>query len=237
MNYISIIVNTVIICVFVISLVVGYKKGFAETSSNFVISILSMILAYIFKNPVSVSMYTNLPFFNLDGMFKGVSIINVLIYELIAYLLLFLVFNVLLAFLFNLTNIAKIVFSLLVRIRIPNRLFGAIFCFLQVYLFMYFVSFIVLFFCNISNYTFLDDTLVNKIYKTPILHETLEPVYNTLSDITKLVDKYDSVNTKEEFNQESIKILLKYDVISEDNVRLLVDKKKLDIDNVDELFN
>lgn len=236
MNYLTIIVNTIIIVVFLISLLVGHKKGFAETSINFVISIISTVLAFCFKNPLSVYMYTNLPFFNLDGVFKGVSVINVLIYELIAFMVLLFCFTIIFTVIVHLTNIDKLLFSLFVKLRIPNKLFGSIFCFLQTYIIMYFIIFVGMFIGNLFEFKGIDDTLAYKIYKTPILYETLEPIHNTISEIGSLVSTHESVNSKEEFNKESIKILLKYDIISEDNVRLLVEKDKLDIDNVDELF-
>ena len=145
MNYLTIIINTIIVVVFLISLLVGYKKGFAEASIRFIISIISTVLAFIFKNPVSVYLYTNLPFFNLDGVFKGVSVINVLIYELISFMVLLFCFNIIFMVIVNITNIDKLIFSLLAKIRIPNKLFGAIFCFLQTYIIFYFIIFVGMF--------------------------------------------------------------------------------------------
>ena len=55
------------------------------------------------------------------------------------------------------------------------------------------------------------------------------PIHNTISEIGSIAKDYDSINSKEEYNKESIKILLKYNIITEDNVRLLVEKDKLKI--------
>ena len=236
MNYVSIIINTIIVVIFLISLVVGHKKGFAEASIRFIISIISTVLAFLLKNPVSVYLYTNLPFFNLDGLFKGVSIINVLIYELIAFMVLLFCFNIIFMVIVNITNIDKFIFSLLAKIRIPNKLFGSLFCFLQAYIIMYFIIFAGMFIGNLTDFNIGEDTLAYKIYKTPILYEALEPIHNTISEIGSIAKDYDSINSKEEYNKESIKILLKYNIITEDNVRLLVDKDKIDIDNLVELF-
>ena len=85
------IVNIVIIAFIFLSTYLGFKNGFLDSSIRFVGVIIAFVGSYIFKNPLSVFMYTHLPFFKIGGIFEGVSVINILIYEFIAFILVFIV--------------------------------------------------------------------------------------------------------------------------------------------------
>ena len=56
-------------------------------------------------------------------------------------------------------------------------------------------------------------------------------------DIYDVCLKYDGVSDKSKGNEESIRILLKYDVISEESVKKLNEKGKLKINNLDEILS
>ncbi len=62
-------------------------------------------------------------------------------------------------------------------------------------------------------------------------------VYNSIMDIYDVCLKYDGVSDKSKGNEESIRILLKYDVISEESVKKLNEKGKLKINNIDEILS
>ena len=73
--------------------------------------------------------------------------------------------------------------------------------------------------------------------KTPVISKMTNNVYNSIMDIYDVCLKYDGVSDKSKGNEESIRILLKYDVISEESVKKLNEKGKLKINNIDEILS
>ena len=88
----------IIIIIFILfGAVLGFKRGFTKELLKAVGFILVLVLAYFFKNPLSVFMYEHLPFFEF-GILKNVEILNILIYEGIAFLICVVVLSIILSF-------------------------------------------------------------------------------------------------------------------------------------------
>ena len=96
------ILDAVIILMLLLGAVLGFKRGIIKSAVMFGGAILVIVLAYLLKNPVSMFLYNNLPFFKLGGIFEGVSVINILIYEAIAFLITFSVLMIILRLLISL---------------------------------------------------------------------------------------------------------------------------------------
>ena len=69
--------------------IVGWKRGVIKEAVSAVGIVLITVLSFIFKNPLSVILYENLPFFKFGGIFKGVTVLNIALYELVAFLIVF----------------------------------------------------------------------------------------------------------------------------------------------------
>ena len=63
------VMNAIIIAFLIAGLIVGFMRGFVETSVGFLEFLLVAFLAFILKNPISVFLYTKLPFFDFDIRF------------------------------------------------------------------------------------------------------------------------------------------------------------------------
>ena len=130
------IVDFLIIVFLIAGIVGGYKKGFLESTIRLIGNIITFLGAYLLKGPLSIYLYTNLPFFDLGGFFKGLSVLNIIIYELIAFVILFILFSILLAVLVKIFKLEKLLMRLVIKLRIPNKILGGIFGFLEMYLFV-----------------------------------------------------------------------------------------------------
>ena len=80
------IIDAVIILFILLGGVVGFKEGVIKKLTSVVGLILVVVLAFTLKNKLSVYFYENLPFFDLWGVFKGIQILNVIFYEVVAFL-------------------------------------------------------------------------------------------------------------------------------------------------------
>ena len=67
MNYVDII----ILIFLAFGAILGFKRGFTRQLVSLVGMFAIVILAFIFKNPVSVILYNNLPFFNFASFIRN----------------------------------------------------------------------------------------------------------------------------------------------------------------------
>ena len=81
------IVDIVLIVLFVYAAFKGWKTGGISSLINLVGTLVVIVGSYYLKNPISVLLYKNLPFFSFGGLFAGISSINIIVYEIIAYLI------------------------------------------------------------------------------------------------------------------------------------------------------
>lgn len=230
------IINVIIILFLILGGIMGFKRGAIKSLVSFVGLILALILAYYLKNPVASLMYEYLPFLNFGGVFKGVSVLNILFYEVLAYfLVLSLLFVGVKLLDFVATTIEKIL-KFTIILGIPSKIIGIFVGFIETYIYL----FIILYFLSLPMFNIslikessLTDKMLNN---TPILSNAIEEPVNAFVDIYDLSKKYDKTET-DEFNKEALDVLLKDNIVDVKSVEKLVEKKKIKIDNIDSILN
>lgn len=232
----SAIFNIGILLFIALGIISGYKQGFLESSIRFLGTIAALIGAFILKNPISVFLYKHMPFFKFGGIFKGVSVINILLYEVIAFLIVFAILMVAIKIICKITGLVDRVLSFVFLLGIPNKILGALVGFLQSILTIYFVVYIFKFGCNLFGYQ-LQPSLADDIVNTPILNQTFSPALKAFDEITSLASDYKNTNDKVEYNTKSLDILLKYEIITKENAEYLVKNDKIIINNSNDLLN
>ena len=127
--------------------------------------------------------------------------------------------------------------SATIILALPSKLIGAFLKVLEYYIYTFIILFVL---ASIPFFTpyFKESTVAPAILsKTPVISKMTNNVYNSIMDIYDVCLKYDGVSDKSKGNEESIRILLKYDVISEESVKKLNEKGKLKINNIDEILS
>lgn len=222
----SLIVNIVLIIFIVAEVYDGFKKGFLESSINLLGNIAALIGAYLLKNPVSVFMYTHLPFFKFSGLFKGVSSLNIIVYEIIAFILVYIILIVIIKIIAKLTGLVEKLLSIIFFFGIPNKILGALVGFIKAIVILYFAIFFFKFGCNFLNIG-VEASLADTIVEIPILKNTFGSTLSSLDEITELAREFDNTKDKTEFNNDAIDILLKYNIISKENLDILINNGKI----------
>ena len=222
----SIIINVILLVLLGAGIYSGYKKGFLESSVRFLGTVVAFIGAYLFKNPISVFLYTHLPFFNFSGAFKGIAILNVIVYELVAFLLLFTLIMIVIKVVCKITGLVDRLLSLILLFGLPNKILGAVVGFIESIIILYFLSFGVKFACNFNNIN-LPESLMDDIVNIPVLNTTFGDTLSSLDEITSLAKEYEDQQDKDEFNKQAIDVLLKYEIISKENLQILIDSGKI----------
>lgn len=228
----------VIIILFILSgAVIGFKRGFTRQLVSLVSFFAIIILAFMFKNPVSIFLYQHLPFFKFGGILKGVTVLNIALYELLAFLFMALVLTIIFKILTIVTNIFEKILKMTIILSIPSKIAGAIVGIIENYIWIFIVLYILsfpIFNIDIINQSKYRNNILNN---TPILSSFIEPTMNALTEFSELKNKYENTDNALEFNRETLDLFLKYDVITVESVDKLIEQDKLKIDDVDTILN
>ena len=73
------IIDIVILIFLGFGALLGFKRGFTRQLVSLVGIFVIIILSFLLKNPISVFLYNNLPFFNFGGIFKDITVLNILL--------------------------------------------------------------------------------------------------------------------------------------------------------------
>ena len=230
------IVDYLIIIFIILYAVKGFKNGAIKELVTFGGSLLVLVLAYFLKNPISIFLYEHLPFINFGGLFSGISVLNIILYELIAFIAIATILLFFYRLLIMATNVVDTVLKATVILEIPSKILGIFVGALEGFIIVFLFLFIGVHFDYTKSY--IDDSKYGNriLMDTPILSDATDSVYNSIEEIHELAKEYKEVDDKSELNLQALNILLKYKVIEPENALSLVEKGKLKIEGADVLI-
>lgn len=231
------ILDICIILFIIIGGIVGFKEGFTKTLVNCIGYILIIILAFILKNPISEFLMLHLPFFNLYGPNEGLSVINIIFYESVAFALVFSILLAILKLLLFATSVFEKILSLTIVLGIPSKILGLIVGIIKNYVIV-FALFFIFSIPGLNGTQFIEGSKLKNpmLEHTPILSMFTEKPMQLFNDLSDLQEEYKNKTSNEKFNYKAIELFLKYDIIKPDLVQKLVDQDKLNIKNVNKLI-
>ena len=231
------VVDISIIIVLLVFIAKGFTNGVVKESVTFVGGLAVIVLAYLFKNPVSVFLYRVMPFFKFSGVISGITVLNIVVYELLAFLLVAAILVAIYQIIVKMTNIFETILKLTFVFALPSKLLGALVGFIEGVV----VAFLLLFVCVQVESTrkFIDESKYGNMIltQTPIMSTTVSPVYNSLKEIYEVAEKYSSSQDFDKANLECLDVLLKYKVLAIDNADMLIEKGKLSFPGSKELVD
>jgi uncharacterized membrane protein required for colicin V production len=231
------IVDIIIIIWLLFGLIAGIKNGFTKQLISFVGFVVILFISYHLKNYVSVWMYEYLPFFKFGGIFKGVTVLNIALYELLAFIAVFAVLEIIFSIVMWVGDWIEKAMAFLVLPQAISGTLGAIVGVLEYYV----IAFVLLYILALPVFDIKvvqDSELTDKILNnTPVLTSQISDTLSAIDEFAKLRDKYEVTGTSTEFNLETLDLFLRRGVITIDNVDMLVSKGKLQIDNIESVLS
>ena len=210
------IVDIIIILYLLISGVIGFKRGVFREVVMFLGTLLVFYLAYKLKNPLGDFLLLKLPIFDFPNLFKGVAVLNVLVYQLLSFVvilaILLMIYNIILGF----TGVFEKLLKITVILAIPSKILGFIAGILEGYV----IAFVMLFFLSQPAFSFepfMESKLSNTILSSsPVLSNITSDTVELVNEIYELKDEKDSdvLNTKI-LDMMLDKEIVKYDTIKE----------------------
>jgi len=225
------IVDIIIILMVILGAVVGFKDGFIKRTTSFLGTFLVFVVAFMLKNPLSVVMYENLPFFKFGGLIKGVDIINILVYELLAFIIVAVALGFILKVLITITGLIEKLLKMTVFLSLPSKILGIFVGALEYFIYV----FLVLVFLNLPAFNIRivkESEYGNKILnETPILSELVGTTVDTYTEVYNIMHD-NRVMSDLEINERVLDLLLEKEVITVDSAQKLVDMNKIYIENI-----
>ena len=231
------ILDVLIIIFILFGAILGFKRGFTKEVVEAIGFVVVVIIAYFLKNPLSVIMYEYLPFFRF-GLLKNIEILNILIYEALAFIICIIVLSLLLKVLLMITAIFEKIVNATIILSLPSKIAGAIVGILYHYVFAFIILYIIsLVFYDvdfIDNSKYKDKILNN----TPLLSSFADKSVSVINEFIVLKDNYsDKTISESEFNYQAIELFLKYEIITPESLKKLIDEGKIEpFDNYGDLI-
>jgi uncharacterized membrane protein required for colicin V production len=229
-------VDIIIIIILLLGAFVGFKRGFTTQLLSLCGFVVVAMAAFLFKNPVSAFLYEHLPFFNFPGLLSGVSVVNILMYEVIAFFVIFIILYMVLKIIMVVSHIFEAFLNSTILLGIPSKLLGAVLGVLENYL----LAFIVLYIVSLP---FFDINVVKEskfrqgiLKNTPVLNMYVGGTVNVGNEFWDIAAKYKDGKNKESFNLEALDLLLKYKVTSASSIDVLVQNNKIQINNIESVL-
>lgn len=220
-----------IIDIFVILIIIffgllGWKRGIIKTIVSLLGIIVVFYLSFILKNPLAEWFSLNFPFFSFWGDFKGVTILNVVIYQLIAFYLIFLILFTAYIIIVKISSLFETILKATIILGIPSKILGFIAGILEGMV----ISVIVIMILALPIFN-IDSVRTSKareeINNTVLVSKAFKNLNSSINEIVDLKDKFED---KDEFNIGAFEILIKYNIITDDYSEKLVDSGQLKID-------
>ena len=223
-------IDAIILLIILLGGVIGFKEGVIKKLTSVIGLIIVVILSFTLKNYLSVFFYENLPFFDLWGVFKGIQVLNILFYELLAFVIIASVLTIVYRLILGLTGIIEKVLKATVILSIPSKILGFFVGLIENYIWVYLFLFILtLPVINIKQ-IYDSKTAVFIMEKTPILSKYTDKTIDIYNDLYDIIDS-NGEKTNEQVNEEAMHLMLKYEIITKESAKKLIDKNKVNVND------
>lgn len=219
-------VDIVILLFLAFGFLVGFKRGFTRELLSLVGIVVITILSFLLKNPISVFLYKNLPFFKFNNLLNGATVVNILLYEILAFLIVFVILSLILKILMKVTSVFEKLLTMTIVLGIPSKILGGVVGVFKNYILTFIILYILslpIFSIDIGK-TSIGDWMLNN---SPILSNVTGDTVKVFDEFADLVDKYKNKDDTKNFNQEALDLLIKYNAITKENAQSLIDSGKL----------
>lgn len=227
-------IDAIIIMFLLMGATVGFKRGVITSVVMFVGEIVDIVLSYYLKNPISLLLYKYAPFFNFGGDFEGLTSLNIVLYEGIAFIIVYMLLMIILQLLIKISGGIEKFLKFTIILDIPSKIFGAIFGALEAYLLVFVCLFVFSIFPQ-TNYYVMQGYLAKLILNSsPVLSKTFQGYEQVFSEIINI--KSDYSGDKEEYNKQCLEIILKYKVSDVSAVEKLIESGKLQVKDAEKVI-
>jgi len=224
------IVDIIIILMVILGAVVGFKDGFIKRTTAFLGTFLVFVVAFILKNPLSVVLYENLPFFRFGGWIKGIDVINILVYEFLAFVIVAIALGFILKILITITGLIEKLLKMTIFLSIPSKILGIFVGALEYYVY----AFLALVFLTLPAFNIKiihESNLAHKVLNnTPVLAGIVDETVDTYTEVYNIMHDNNNMSNVE-INETVLDMFLEKEVITVESAEKLIEMNKIYIED------
>lgn len=212
----------------------GARKGLIKSAIGFVGLVAIVIISFYLKTGLASFLIDKLPFFNFGGSLEGLTSINILVYNIIAFVFIFIMLSCVLNIVIAVTGFIDTLLKFTVIWIIPSKIGGAIIGFLEAWVYIFLVVFILGQIRVTSSW--VDDSKIGDfiLNHTPVMNTILGDARDAANEIYAIVKDVEgsSDEEKRDINISILQIEMKYNLITKEEVSTLISTGKLELDGV-----
>lgn len=225
------IITAAIILIVLLYMVLGFKRGVIKTGVSLVGTIAILVVSYVLKDVIANFLMDKLPFFNFGGVFAGITSINILMYNMLSFIVVFVVLYCVLNILLTLSGLIEKILKLTVILAIPSKILGAILGLIEGILVAFLFSFVFLHLAPTEKYVMDSKLAIILLERSPFIGRMTTSTTLALEDINNIVNSLKEDDDRSEANFKVLHQLIYWKVISVDEAQKLIDDKKLEFNN------
>ena len=222
------IVDVIILLIILLGGVIGFKEGVIKKLTSIVGLVLIAVISFSLKNYLSVIFYENLPFFDFWGAFKGIQVLNIVFYEMLAFLIIASVLTVIYQIILGISGLVEKVLKATIILSIPSKILGFFAGLVENYIWVYLFLFV--FTLPVFNITQIRESKIatNILDKTPILSKYTSKTLDIYNDLYAIIDNKQN-KSNEQVNEEAMDLMLKHEIITPKSAHKLIDRNKVNV--------
>ena len=209
------IIDVVIIFGLLLGGVSGARNGVFKQLVVLIGTVLCFVFAFLLKDFLANFLSYTLPFFNFAGPLKGLTSLNIIMYQLIAFMILMALFSSGLVVLIKVTGGFEKFLKFTIVLGIPSKILGFVVGVIEAYV----ILFAILFFMNqpafnfdvFNESRFTDVVLVSSPGLSNIVKDTNDAVF----DVYSITKDYNDSNDSLAFNKRIVNCLKDHKVIDD----------------------
>ena len=225
--------DIVIILILLMFFITGWKRGVIKEAVSLIGIVLVFVIAFSLKGVLGNLLCRTLPFIPFKGSIEGITALNILFYQVIAFIILFCLLLVFYEILLKISKWLQKIVNMTIILLLPSKLLGGLLSFIKGYIIIF--AILILLMVPFSNNSLIkESTLMNFIlYKTPVLSQSTSSITSSVDEIYKLgKDVVKKKISKKEANEKTIKILLKYKIVDKRLIEDLIRQNKIEIKKI-----
>ena len=221
-------IDAIIILIILLGGIIGFKEGAIKKATSTIGLVLIVIISFILKNKISVYFYENLPFIKLWGVFKGIQVLNVIFYEILAFLVIASVLTIVYRVLLGLTGLIEKFLKATVILSIPSKIIGFFIGLVEYYIWVYIVLFILTLPVINLREIYTSNMATHILEKTPVLSQYTRKTLEIYDNIYNIVENRKE-KTDEQINEEALDAMIKYDIVTVESAEKLIKQNKVNV--------
>ena len=229
------IMSVVIILIVLLYVALGFKHGVIKTGVSLIGTIAILVVSFVLKDIVANFLMEHLPFFNFGGIFEGITSINILMYEMISFIVVFVVLYCVLNILLTLSGLIETLLKLTIVLAIPSKILGALLGLLEGVIVAFLVSFVFLHLAPTEKYVMDSKLAIVLLERTPFIGRMTTSTTLALEDINKIVNSLKEDDNRSEANYKVLHQMIYWKVITVEQAQKLINDKKIEFENDVEL--